>query len=142
MLWLVMTEIGLDGARPIDARVTRSARTLRTIERTTQSLTRVVFEPAHQVVHDFANHLARGFQSFAWNRRAQGDEVRDKVNIRFQSRKKLGFEHESLQIEPLECIFLEYLYDGCRKNSRMSPSHFATRGAEALSPPLRFSGPV
>src|SRR5262249_26518521 len=57
----------------------------------------------------------RGFQCFARNRRTQGDEVRYQVNIRFQGRKKVGFEHKSLQIQPLEGIFLDNLYDRSRE---------------------------
>src|SRR5579864_4218834 len=93
MLWLVMTQVCPDGARPVDVGMTRSTSTLRAVERPSQGLARVVLQTAHEVVHDFAYHFPGGFKSLAWNRSTQCDEIRDKMDIGLQSRKELRFEH-------------------------------------------------
>jgi ABC-type dipeptide/oligopeptide/nickel transport system ATPase component len=70
MLRLVMTQVCADRSRPVDVRVTRSPRSLRAVQRASQSLTRVVFEPAQEVIHDFPDYLSCGFKRFAGNRSA------------------------------------------------------------------------
>ena len=95
MLRLVVTQVCADCSRPVDVRVTRSPRSLRTVQRASQSLTRVVFEPAQEVVHDLPDHLSRRFKRFAGNRSAQRDEICDKVDICLQRRKEFRFEHQS-----------------------------------------------
>src|SRR5262245_53692534 len=88
MLWLVMTQVCPDGPRPVDVGVTRSASTLRAVERTSQCLAGIVLQLAHKVIHDFAHHLPGGLKSLAWNRSSQCDEIGDKMDIGLQSRKK------------------------------------------------------
>jgi hypothetical protein len=56
----------------------------------------VVLEPAHEVVHDFANHLPCRFKRFPRNGGTQRDEVGNEMDVRLQSRKEFRFEHQSL----------------------------------------------
>ena len=62
-----MPQISTNRARPVNIRLTRPPCALRPVERASKSLARVVFEPAHKIVHDFANHLPCGFKRFARN---------------------------------------------------------------------------
>src|ERR1051326_1086417 len=115
MLWLVMTEVCPDGSRPVDVGVTRSARTLRAVERASQCLARIVLQTAHEVVHNLAHHLARGFKSLAGNGSPQRDEIGDQMDICLQCREEFRLEHQGLQVQSLESIFLDNLHNGSRE---------------------------
>src|ERR1043166_771615 len=82
VLRLVMTQVCTDCPRPINVGVTRSTRTLRTIERASQSLACVVFQLAHEVVHCLANYLTGRFQGLGRNRSTQRDQIGDQMDIR------------------------------------------------------------
>src|SRR6516165_5467733 len=115
MLRLVMTQVRADGSRPVVIGMTRSTRTLRSIQGASQSLARVVLQAAHEVVHNLADNLTSRFQGLARNRSTQRDEIRHKMNISLQRRKKFRLQHQRLQIQPLECIFLDDLHDRSRE---------------------------
>ena len=66
------------------------------VECPSQGLSRIVFESVHEVVHHLANHLPCRFERLARNGGAKRDQIGDKVDVCFQSRKKLRLKHQSL----------------------------------------------
>ncbi len=110
VLLLPVTEIGGDGAGPINIRETRSPRTLPAQDGAADGLGGGMREAFHQLVDDLLDDDARGVLRFLGDRGAQADQVRHQMHVGVQRRQEFRLQHHGLETQSLERIALDHLH--------------------------------
>src|SRR4051812_49331455 len=111
MFALVVAQVCRDGAMPVDLAWAWTPCSLRPVDGSTDDADRLVLESREQLVDYPPHYHARGLLGFLGDGRSQRHEIGDEVNIGFEGGEELRFEHERLQVQPLEGILLDDLHN-------------------------------
>ena len=89
---LIVPQVGADGAVPVNLGQTWATVAHGTVECAGDGCAHGLGELAHEFVHDFAHHHARGFLRLGRDDAGEGDEAGDEMHIRLH-----GLQHFRLE---------------------------------------------
>jgi len=111
VLGLVVPEVGVHGAEPVDVAGAGPATPVGPGERTVHGRTRPVGEPLLQLGEDPGDDVAGGRSRLVGQEVVELDQHGDQVVVGFDRLEQLGFEQELPEVEPLDRVPLHDLDD-------------------------------
>ena len=108
---LPVTQIGANGAVPVDLGMARTAVALAAVQRTGHGAAHGLFQLFHQLVHHLAHHQPCRGLGVLRDDRAQRDQVRHQMYIGLHVFQHLGLQQQLAQLQPLHGVALHDLHD-------------------------------
>ena len=133
---LVVFQVFLDGAVPVDFAETRVAGAGGAVQRAEDGLLGRRLQFLHEFVHDFLHDLPREGPVFFGDDVAQAHQGGDEVYVRGDVRQHFFFGEQCFEVQPLYRVFLHDLYDALREvfaDVAQPGADFGRRGAEAAA---------
>ena len=133
---LVVFQVFLDGAVPVDFAETRVAGAGGAVQRAEDGLLGRRLQFLHEFVHDFLHDLPGECLVFFGDDVAQAHQGGDEVYVRGDVRQHFFFGEQCFEVQPLYRVFLHDLYDALREvfaDVAEPGTDFGRRRAEAAA---------